>query len=66
VNGRIIGIGPPPREKVEYTQLDYYCEQCDTNFADETIYNTYEGKYVCEKCEKEIQKEIKKHGRKHM
>jgi len=58
MQGRMIGIGPPPKpEPTKYTQEEYYCERCDKILKEETIYNTRVGLYICDKCKLEVQKE---------
>jgi hypothetical protein len=57
MEGRMMGIGPPPPQPVEYTQEEFYCEKCQQSFEDETEYNVLVGLFICKTCKIKVEKD---------
>ena len=59
--GRKLGGFAPhkPKKSEQFVQEEFYCEMCGRTTKEETILNEKAGKYLCEGCRKEYERNNK-------
>ena len=60
LNRKLGGFSPQKPKKIEnYVQEEFYCEMCGRTTEEETILDEKLGKYLCDGCKKEQERENK-------